>query len=88
MSFKKKTKIVLFADCGEHKIINSDPQMPEKGGTGKNGNVKRANCFILRLSNPSNDVTIDGVVIVDGATVRAKVKKPGQNMNNWIINNG
>jgi hypothetical protein len=88
MPFKKKTKIYLFAYCGEHMINNADPQMPEKGGTGRNGNIKTANTFIVRLRNPSIPAIIDGVELVDGCRIWAKYKKPGQEMVNWVVDKG
>ncbi len=86
MAFKKKVKVVLFADCGDYLMVNG--KLPEKGGTGKNGNVKRANCFTVVLPTGAEPPTIGGITVVEGATLRARIKNPGQNINNWIVNAG
>ncbi len=88
MSFKKKVKVDVFAYCGEHPINNTDPQLPEKGGTGKNGGIRTANKFIVRLKVPANPVTIEGVTLIDGCRIWAKCKNPGQTMENWVVENG
>lgn len=84
---KRKVKTYFFADCGEY-ILLSDGKLPETGGTGRNGGVQRANQFRIRLADPNNPVNVGGVEIINGAKITAKVKKPGQDIQKWDVQNG
>lgn len=86
MKIKKKTNVYLFADCGDYIMLNG--KLPETGGTGKDGHVQRANQFRVILPDPTIPQFVGGKEIVHGSRLTAKVKKPGQDINNWDYNAG
>ncbi len=83
---KTKNKVKLkhaYIDCGVFLMDNN--KLPERGGTGNFGKIKKGNTFDVKLPNPNNPVTIGGIEFNDGCTIRAKVKNPGQDVDNWRV---
>lgn len=83
MGCEVNTLEFAYIDCGP--FVMKNLEMPEVGGTGIFGLIKRGNCFDIELPNPNQDVFIDGISITHGCTARAKTDNPGQDMTKWRL---